>query len=122
MILSPLQMQELFINQANIYDLRKKRSWQVPEVKTVAYGSETIRYRGPKTWDLLPSEIKNAQTIVELKKTLKLEATRMYMQTASQLYLSLWICVNISDRFLLIYELPFYWVYTLRGFFCGRCF
>ena len=40
----------------------------MPEVKTVAYGSETIRYRGPKTWDLLPSEIKNAKPIVEFKK------------------------------------------------------
>ena len=66
--LSPLPIQELFINQANRYDLRKKRSWQVPEVRTVAYGSETIRYNGPNTWDLLPSEIKNAKTIVEFKK------------------------------------------------------
>ena len=57
--LSPLPIQELFIDQAIKYDLRKTRCWQVPDVKTVAYGTETIRYRGPKTWELLPSDIKN---------------------------------------------------------------
>ena len=56
---SPLPMQELFKDQANRYDLiRNNRSWQVPDVKTVAYGTETIRYRGPKIWELLPNEIK----------------------------------------------------------------
>ena len=30
-------------------------------------GTETIRYRGPNTWDLVPSDIKNAQSLVELK-------------------------------------------------------
>ena len=37
--LSPLPIQELFIDQAIKYDLRKTRCWQVPEVKTVAYGN-----------------------------------------------------------------------------------
>ena len=69
--LSPLPMQELFKDQAQIYDLRQNRCWQVPDVKTVAYGTETIRYRGPKTWELLPSDIKNAQSLVEFKAKIK---------------------------------------------------
>ena len=69
--LSPLPMQELYIDQANRYDLRKKRSWQVPDIKTVAYGSETIRYRGPKTWELLPDDIKNVKTLLEFKGKIK---------------------------------------------------
>ena len=69
--LSPLPMQELFKDQPNIYDLRNNRCWQVPDVKTVAYGRETIRYRGPKTWELLPSNIKNAKTLVEFKAKIK---------------------------------------------------
>ena len=69
--LSPLPIQELFIDQAIKYDLRKTRCWQVPDVKTVAYGTETIRYRGPKTWELLPSDIKNAKTLLEFKAKIK---------------------------------------------------
>ena len=69
--LSPLPIQELFKDQANIYDLRNNRNWQVPDVKTVAYGTETIRYRGPKIWELLPNEIRNAQTLEEFKSKIK---------------------------------------------------
>ena len=64
-------MQEIFKDQANRYDLRNNRSWQVPDVKTVSYGTETIRYQGPKTWELLPSEVKNAKTLVEFKSRIK---------------------------------------------------
>ena len=35
--LSPLPIQELFIDQAIKYDLRKTRCWQVPDVKTTTY-------------------------------------------------------------------------------------
>ena len=47
-------MQEPFKDQPKRYDLRNNRCWQVQDVKTVAYGTETIAYRGPKTWDLVP--------------------------------------------------------------------
>ena len=61
---SPLPMQELFSEQVNVHDLRNKRCWKIPKVRTVAYGTETIRYRGPKTWELLPAEIKEAKTLI----------------------------------------------------------
>ena len=51
-------IQKLFPLQTASYDFRNKRQWEVANVKTVSYGTETIRYRGPKTWELLPAEIK----------------------------------------------------------------
>ena len=69
--LAPKPIQELFLDQVNTYDLRHMRTWQVPSVKTVTYGTETIRYRGPKTWDLLPENIKNANTLGEFKRKVK---------------------------------------------------
>ena len=69
--LTPLPIQELFKDQINSYDLRSKRTWQVPDAKSVTYGTETIRYRGPKTWELLPSEIKDCKTLVEFKSKVK---------------------------------------------------
>ena len=35
------------------------------------YGTETIRYRGPKTWALLPEEIKVSKTLTEFKWKIK---------------------------------------------------
>ena len=42
-------MQELFTAHVNVHDLRNKRCWKIPNVRTVSYGTETIR--GPKTWE-----------------------------------------------------------------------
>ena len=65
---SPLPMQDLFAHQENAYDLRNNRTWEVPRVRTVAYGVETIRYRGPKTWELLPTYIKESKTLPGFKE------------------------------------------------------
>ena len=68
---SPLSMQELFSEQVNVHDLRNKRCWKIPKVRKVGYGTETIRYRGPKTWELLPAEIKEAKSLIEFKTKIK---------------------------------------------------
>ena len=68
---SPLLMQELFSEQVNVHNLRNKRCWKIPKVRTVGYGTETISYRGPKTWELLPAEIKEAKTLIEFKTKIK---------------------------------------------------
>ena len=69
--IAPLAMQELFTEQINEHDLRNKRYWEIPKVGTVGYGTESIRYREPKTWELLPTEIKEAKSILEFKTKIK---------------------------------------------------
>ena len=69
--LSPLPMQELFVDHINTYDLRNKRSWALPTPKTVNYGTETVRYRGPKTWDLLPNDLKESESLETFKRKIK---------------------------------------------------
>ena len=69
--ISPLPMQELFTEQVNVHNLRNKRCWEIPKVRTVGYGTETVRYRGPKTWELLPTAIKEAKSLVEFKAKIK---------------------------------------------------
>ena len=69
--LSPQPMQELFIEHTAIHDLRNKRYWEFPTVKTVCYGQESVRYPGPKTWEMLPNDIKSAKTLEEFKMKIK---------------------------------------------------
>ena len=69
--LSPPLMKEIFKENTNPYDLRNKRSWKPPNVRTVRYGSETIRYRGPKTWDMVPQNIKDSVSLAEFKSKIK---------------------------------------------------
>lgn len=66
--LSPLPMQALFTEKEQRYNLRTKRSWDTHTMRTVNYGIETIRNMGPKTWDLVPPDIKQSKSLLEFKK------------------------------------------------------
>ena len=69
--LSPLPMQEIFIENDSSHELRNNRNWEITKVRTVLYGTETIRCRGPKTWEIVPKEIKEAKTLTEFKAKIK---------------------------------------------------
>ena len=69
--LSPLPMQEIFKENVNGRELRNNRNWEITKVRTVFYGTETIRYRGPKTWEIVPKEIKASKTLTEFKTKIK---------------------------------------------------
>ena len=51
--LCPLTTQKLFTPA-----IGGNSEWVLPKAKNVNSGLETIRYRGPKTWELVPDEIK----------------------------------------------------------------
>jgi hypothetical protein len=42
---------------------RGRSDFVIPKINTVNRGEETVRYRGPKTWELVPDEIKNASSL-----------------------------------------------------------
>ena len=79
--LSPDIMKHIFFQQNSGYHLRKQKLWETSNIRTVQWASETLSFRGPKTCDLVPQEIKESQSINEFKaKIKKLEANGMYMQ------------------------------------------
>ena len=60
-----------YFKQENSYDARYNREWEVSKVKTVNIGTETIRYRGSKTWKLSPDELKGSSSLFEFKRKSK---------------------------------------------------
>ena len=52
-------------------NLRNNNDWEIPKVRTVNMGIETIRYRGPITWDLVPTKIKQSKSLSEFKTQIK---------------------------------------------------
>ena len=64
--LCPKPFQELFTPS-----IRCNNEWVIPRVQTVNKGLETIRYRGPKTWELVPEEIKNSKSLPAFKNKIK---------------------------------------------------
>ena len=69
--LSPSIMKSIFPQRTIPYDLRNNVPFQSTNVSTVYYGTETISYRGPKTWALVPVDIKNSNTLNEFKAKIK---------------------------------------------------
>ena len=69
--LSPIPVREIFKELENTENLRSGKDWDLPKVRTVNNGIETIRYRGPKTWNLLPNDIKESKTLEEFSKKIK---------------------------------------------------
>ena len=66
--LSPIQ--ELF-SQGSSVNLRNTQDWEIPKVRTVNNGVETIRYRGPITWNLVPNKIKQSKSLSLFKEKIK---------------------------------------------------
>ena len=64
--LCPEPFQELFHPTA-----RGKGAWVLPKVKKVNTGLETIRYRGPMTWEMVPDDIKKSKTLSTFKDNIK---------------------------------------------------
>ena len=50
-------MHEIY-EQRNIHNLRSQTDFQLGSVKTVNWGLRTLKYTGPKIWNIVPLEIK----------------------------------------------------------------
>ena len=64
--LSPKIIPDVF-PQEKIYTLRNKNRLTVSNRKSVSYGTEYLRYLGPKRWNKLPDKLKQAASLSTFK-------------------------------------------------------
>ena len=53
-------------------NLRQRSQFHIPPVRTVFSGTESIKYLGPKIWELIPDEMKELESLWEFKRAIKL--------------------------------------------------
>ena len=70
--MSPAMMKLIFPESTNPYNLRNKNPFKSDNVHTVFNGTETLSYRGPKTWALVPDNIKQSKSLIEFKTKIRL--------------------------------------------------
>ena len=75
--ISPTIMKNIFDVKRTTYNLRSGPTLLTSNIKTVKYGMESLSYRGPKTWNLVPLSIRNSKTFSEFKSRISLETCRM---------------------------------------------
>ena len=65
-------MEDVFpLKEQGHYNLENQINFEIPHVKTVNYGLESIRFLGPKIWDGLPNDLKNKESVSSFKKAIK---------------------------------------------------
>ena len=68
---SPPIMKQIFPTTTNPYDLRNNNPFISTNVHSVYNGTETICYRGPQIWALVPDDIKKSESSTEFKKRIR---------------------------------------------------
>ena len=65
-------MNDIFIQKDNTYNLRSGQVWEIRAVLSVYSGTVSLSFMGPKTWDMLPTYIKNSESLREFIFKVKL--------------------------------------------------
>ena len=64
-------MPEIFEQMNTQYNLRSQTNFELVSVKTVNCGLKALIYLVPKSWNILPLEIKNSEALVQFKTKVK---------------------------------------------------
>ena len=63
-------MSDLFVRENN-YNLRNFQELESSPRRTVKFGTETISYRGPQIWNLIPERLRTLETLNKFRKEIK---------------------------------------------------
>ena len=69
--LSPPIMNDIFSVRSNHYNLRNFRELNTNRKSTVLYGTESISFRAPQLWQILPRDIKDSASLNMFKSKVK---------------------------------------------------
>ena len=72
----PQPIQDIFIQNTIARELRARdgddlTKWNIPKARTVNYGIETLRFRGPVVWNLIPDDIKASKGLESFKSCIE---------------------------------------------------
>ena len=65
-------MNKIFIEKVPSYELRVDGNICLPKVKTMSFGTETVRFLGQKLWRTLPADIKESESLSMFKRKIKM--------------------------------------------------
>ena len=69
--LSPTLMKHVILEREIPYNLRNLNPFQSTNVSTVFNGTETVAFRGPKIWAIVPEDIKKTGSLTRFKEKIK---------------------------------------------------
>ena len=79
-------MKDIFPDRKLPYNLRDINTIKSTNVHTVFNGTETIAFRGPKTWGIVPEGIRNSASLTEFKSKIKTWEPKVYTCRLCKVY------------------------------------
>ena len=75
--LNPPIMDNMFERRNNTYNLRNFQEFATKRKRTVKMGLETLNYRSPQLWSILPENLRQINWLVQFKESVRK-----------------WVCIN----------------------------
>ena len=69
--LNPSFMHEIFFENESHYNLRNNNEFVQPRVRSMGNGTESVRFRGPQLWQMLPQPIQKSGSLAQFKANIK---------------------------------------------------
>ena len=69
--LNPSFMQESFFENESHYNLRNNNEFVQPRVRSVGNGRESVRFRYPQLWQILPQTMRNSGSLAQFEANIK---------------------------------------------------
>ena len=69
--LAPTAVSSLFLQFSNNRHTRSQLDFSIPQVNTVYFGQNSIKYLGPLIWNSIPTALRNIEYFVECKSLIK---------------------------------------------------
>ena len=82
----PIMMDLMFERRNNTYNLRNFQEFATKRKKTAKMGLETLTYRSPKLWPILPEKVRQINSLVQFKESVKK-----------------WVCIDSPSRLCKLY-------------------
>ena len=106
---SPHIMKDVFpLNENSFYNTRNKRAFHSRNIRTVHFRSETLSHLAPKTWELLPEEIKKLEAVASFKNVIKKWKPIVLAAYTEHIYFRLVLCDYFKIQSEAFFSLFFY--------------
>ena len=69
--MSPVYIQEMFLDAVNNYNLRATNTLYIPKFNTRTFGYRSFSYMGAKLWNVLPNELREVSALPRFKELVK---------------------------------------------------
>ena len=111
-------MSELFHQKVNHYDLQNSYEFSIPNVHRVFHGQASITYLGPLIWQLVPSELKDFNTVSAFRVAIRKSKPNKCPRRKCWIYLNYLFGINNRCRVECEVFLP---GFLVEGFFVNGC-